>query len=174
MSPQPQLPADLRQLLAQLNTDNPAPADLATLQSWFDRSPALYRELFGLAAMVHRTALATVTPDPVGQAAIQREMAEMADALGHAHAPPLEQLLIDNILACWLRCQWTELKLAACDEAAAKGQPAAHAAYWEQRLSAAQRRYLRAVESLARLRKRQLPPVQVNIGRQQVNRMGDG
>ena len=172
MSPQPQLPADLRQLLAQLNTDNPAPADLATLESWFDRSPALYRELFGLAAMVRRTALATVTPDPVGQAAIQREIAELADALGHAHAPPLEQLLIDNILACWLRCHWTELKLAACDEATSKGQPSPHAAYWEQRLSAAQRRYLRAVESLARLRKLNLPTLQVNIGHNQVNLVG--
>lgn len=168
-----QISADLRQLLAQLNTDNPAPADLATLESWFDRSPALYRDLFGLAAMVRRTALATVTPDPVGQAAIRRELEELAESLGYTHAPALEQLLIDNLLACWLRCQWTELKLAACDEAAAAGQPAAHAAYWEQRLSAAQRRYLRAVESLARLRKHQLPqafsPVQVNIGHHQVN-----
>lgn len=173
MTPLPQLSADLRQLLAQLNTDNPAPADLAALESWFDRSPALYRELFGLAAMLRRTALATVTPDPVGQAAIRREIQEAADALGYTHAPPLEQLLIDNLLACWLRCQWTELKLAACDEAAPARQPAPYAPYWEKRLSAAQRRYLRAVESLARLRKRQLPAVQVNIGQHQVNRMGD-
>ena len=43
------------------------------------------------------------------------------------------------------------------------------AAWWEKRLSGAQRRYLRACETLAKIRKMQLPMVQVNIGQQQLN-----
>jgi hypothetical protein len=35
--------------------------------------------------------------------------------------------------------------------------------YWEKRLSAAQRRYLRACTTLARIRKMRLPAMQVNI-----------
>ncbi len=45
--------------------------------------------------------------------------------------------------------------------------------YWEKRLSSAQRRYLRACETLARVRKlAQASPLQVNIGAQQVNGVG--
>jgi hypothetical protein len=47
-------------------------------------------------------------------------------------------------------------------------------AYWERRLTAAQGRYLRACESLARVRRLSRPgaPLQVNIGGQQVNMAG--
>ena len=50
--------------------------------------------------------------------------------------------------------------------------------YWEGRLSAAQRRHLRAVETLARVRRllSRIPAVQVNIatqGGQQVNVAGE-
>jgi hypothetical protein len=45
--------------------------------------------------------------------------------------------------------------------------------YWEKRLSSVQRRYLRACETLARVRKlAQAAPLQVNIGAQQVNVAG--
>ena len=50
------------------------------------------------------------------------------------------------------------------------------ARFWEGRLNAAQRRFLRAMETLARVRKLKLPPVQVNIaapGSQQANVMGE-
>jgi hypothetical protein len=45
--------------------------------------------------------------------------------------------------------------------------------YWEQRQNAAQGRFLRAVETLARVRRlNKRPPVQINIGGQQVNIAG--
>ena len=47
--------------------------------------------------------------------------------------------------------------------------------YWEKRLSAVQGRYLRALTTLARIRKMGLPAMQVNIateGGQQVNIAG--
>ena len=48
--------------------------------------------------------------------------------------------------------------------------------YWEKRLSASQRRYLRACETLARVRKITRTTMQINIaeeGSQQVNIAGD-
>ena len=44
--------------------------------------------------------------------------------------------------------------------------------YWEKRLTAAQRRYLRAIETLTNVRKMNLPAIQVNIGENQVNVAG--
>ena len=43
--------------------------------------------------------------------------------------------------------------------------------FWERRLSAAQRRFLRATETLARVRRLQLPAVQVNIAERQLNQV---
>jgi hypothetical protein len=43
------------------------------------------------------------------------------------------------------------------------------AVHWEERLSAAQRRYQRAPEILAKIRRMKLPAVQVNIGENQIN-----
>jgi hypothetical protein len=45
--------------------------------------------------------------------------------------------------------------------------------YWDRRLNSAQQRHLRAIESLARVRRlSNATPLQVNIGGQQVNVAG--
>lgn len=46
--------------------------------------------------------------------------------------------------------------------------PFKNAAYWERRLNSAHRRYLRAIETLAKIRKQGLA-VQVNIAVNQIN-----
>ena len=45
--------------------------------------------------------------------------------------------------------------------------------YWDRKLAASQRRYLRACETLARVRKLTGATVQVNIGERQINLAGD-
>ena len=65
--------------------------------------------------------------------------------------------------------QWVELQLASF-----MGLPEVRFVeiqHWEKRLNAAQRRFLRACESLARIRKMKLPPMQINIAQQQVNQV---
>jgi len=95
------------------------------------------------------------------------------DDLGYQDAPALERLLIEQVLIDKLRMDLTEslYTITVVGESISLGQ----ASYWERRLSAVQRRYLRACETLARIRKMQLPAVQVNIatkGGQQVNVQG--
>lgn len=71
-------------------------------------------------------------------------------ALGYADAPALEKPLIDHLLLC-------ELRLGLCEQQytfAIQGSLTFEGArYWEGRLSATQRRYLAAVETLARVRR---------------------
>jgi hypothetical protein len=45
--------------------------------------------------------------------------------------------------------------------------------FWERRLTMAQKRYLSACESLAKIRKMAIPPLQLNIGDKQVNVVGN-
>lgn len=86
--------------------------------------------------------------------------------LGYEYSSTAEQLLIDQVAVCYFR-----LNTAEVEHSLLKGTSAVRG-YREQRLSAIQRRYIRSIESLARVRKLvQSPVVQVNIatdGGQQV------
>jgi hypothetical protein len=65
---------------------------------------------------------------------------------------------------------------AGYSSAMARSIPLSLADYWDRHLAAAQRRYLRACETLARTRRLLQPTLQVNIaaqGGQQVNVSGD-
>jgi hypothetical protein len=81
----------------------------------------------------------------------------------------LEYLLIQQVALCWLKLAYTEWQHK---HYLTNGNTTiVQANFWEHRLSSAQRRFLRAVETLARVRRLQLPAVQVNIGAQQVNQV---
>jgi hypothetical protein len=107
--------------------------------------------------------------------ATEKGIETMRHDLGHQHAPMLERVLIDHVLTCWLRLQNVELRYTSVTRESHTLDLGSH---WERRLSAAQRRYLRACETLARVRKiiRRTPAMQINIatqGGQQVNIAGD-
>lgn len=74
--------------------------------------------------------------------------------------------MIDQVILCWLRLYCVEFAQAT---AVKKNAPFHEMEYWDRRLCAAQRRYLRACETWARIRKHRVPGLQVNIGAKQVN-----
>lgn len=81
----------------------------------------------------------------------------------------LERLLIQQVILAWLKLAYTEYHH---EHYLTNGNTTINVAdFWERRLSAAQRRYLRACETLARVRRLNLPAMQVNIGGQQVNQV---
>lgn len=91
--------------------------------------------------------------------------------LGNAGVPMLEQLLIQHAALCWLRLTLVELSYTS----SIKGSiTLTLGLYLEKRLTAAQKRFTRACETLARVRKlsRNTPALQFNIaanGGQQIN-----
>jgi len=91
--------------------------------------------------------------------------------MGSDGAPILEQLLIQQAALCWLKLTLIELRYSSVMK---QSITLTLGLYWEKRLTAAQRRFTRACETLARVRKlsRNTPALQVNIateGGQQVN-----
>lgn len=87
----------------------------------------------------------------------------------------MERMLIDNLIISWLGVQYANYQLTA---RIGQNEKIVILEFWERRLTAAQRRYLRACETLARIRRLLSirPAVQVNIaneGGQQVNVAGD-
>lgn len=85
---------------------------------------------------------------------------------GDTPAPPLEEMLIDRVLACWMHLgdvqRWYDSRWE-------KGGSLQQAAFWEKRLESVHRQYLSSVKALAQVRRLGLPAIQVNVAEQQVN-----
>jgi len=166
-------PRELGDLRAAVDKKKPDPGDVAEYGKALDAHPAVALALSDVAGWVQQgivKALGTV-PKSVEMALRQRP-ALMRAELGYNEATPLERLLIDHVVACWLRQQQAEMLYTE----KWKGSLSTEAAdFWERRLSAAQRRYLRACETLTRVRRLVRATVQINIaaeGGQQVNVAG--
>jgi hypothetical protein len=99
--------------------------------------------------------------------AIKLKMETLRRDLAGPAATPLESLLVDRIVMCWLQVQ-------TADIAQAKGEAptSGFATFQLRRQDSANRRYLAAIRSLATVRKMALPALQVNVGQHQTNIAG--
>ncbi|MGO9177913.1 MAG: hypothetical protein ACLQBX_15325 [Candidatus Limnocylindrales bacterium] len=100
--------------------------------------------------------------------ALQRRLAAMRAELEGPNASPLEGLLVERVVACWLQSYSADLSLAR----ALKELPLKDVEYFQRRQDQAARQYLKALVSLAQVRRLLAPPVQVNVAQQQVNVAG--
>jgi hypothetical protein len=100
-------------------------------------------------------------------------MLAVREELGYCEAPPFERALIDHAALCWLRLQIVEQWYS---ERALQGTHSIEVGwYFEKRLAATQKRYLRAIETLAKVRRLTRGVTVVNVaapgGQQQVNQL---
>ena len=167
---------EVRVILKKTNTEDPDPADVRALQRVLRERPDLWRKYGnGLAHQAIAHLLDNTSASVLVQEFAKREVEEIRRSLGYDHAPEIERVLIEQVTLCWLRLNLLEQQYTRFrSETLTLDQ----AAFLERRLSAVQRRFLRAVETLARVRRitRQTVALQVNIaaeGGQQVNVMGD-
>jgi hypothetical protein len=139
---------------------------LPAIRLILDKSPVLWEEASRLASQVERRWLQVLSgTDLLTQEVLVRQVAEMKSQLAGLSPSPLEQLLVDQIIVCWLQVQQAELRSA--DRLSKNGYVLSNAE--ENRLDKVNRRFLTAVKSLAQVRKLLTPKVQLNIANQQVN-----
>ena len=168
---------ELLALVKSVDRENPDPKDVAGLQRWLDEMPELWRAAGDVSRFIQQRLAQRLHGSKVGAMSTEKGLEVMRRELGHENSCQLEQLLIDHLLTCWLRLQDVELRYSAT-VGGRESLKLSQADWWERRLSAAQRRYLRACETLARVQKliRRTPALQVNIatkGGQQINVAGD-
>lgn len=165
------VPWEARQFVDLLNRTNrskPKAEDIAALRQALERFPGLWRMMGDMAKLVANGVIDAFAGDSVAiRESMKAGRLAMRNELGYKNGSSLERLLIDQVFLCWLRLHHIELCYSV---ATREGYSVAHVDYWERRLSAAQRRYLRACETLARVRRLLRPRIaQVNIAEQQVN-----
>jgi hypothetical protein len=99
--------------------------------------------------------------------AIKTQMENLRRDLAGPAATPLESLLVDRIVMCWLQVQTADIA-----QAKGKAPTPGFATFQLRRQDSANRRYLAAIRSLATVRKMALPALQVNVGQHQTNIAG--
>ena len=98
------------------------------------------------------------------KAALGRKISQLRKDLAGETPTPLERLLAERIALCWLSLHDAEIRFAQAADWSIR-----QAAYWQDRIDRAHRRYLSAIRTLATIRKLAVPALQVNIARKQVN-----
>jgi hypothetical protein len=96
--------------------------------------------------------------------ALLRQLDVLRDGLAGSAPTPIEELLVERILLCWLDLHLLEFQLAVQMERLSL----THEEFSDRCRDRAQRRYLSALKALATVRRLALPVLQVNIAKQQL------
>lgn len=141
---------------------------LPTIRALLDQVPELWTDSRVLVQQVERSWITVLSgSDLVSKEIIEREIHGLRSQLLGPHPTTLEKLLVDRICVCCLALQHAELHASR----RFNGHTVALTALEENRLDKVHHRFLTAIRELARVRKllSPAPPLQVNIGTNQVN-----
>lgn len=152
--------------------DKPKAEDLQAFRQMLKDTPGLWRVAGDLGRLSRNAIIRQFKVQATTFESLEHGMEELAADLGRAKATALEKLLIDQVVTSWLHLSVIQLRYTS---AHTESIALPLSEYLERRLTLAQRRFLRTIEALARVRRLLRPKaaVQVNIGAQQVNVAGD-
>jgi hypothetical protein len=135
-------------------------------------SPRLTGQLGDLARVAERAWIERMTGRARGFGeGILGKVKGMRAELAAPSDGPLERLLVDRIIVCWVHLQYAEITYAQ----ALGSLDVEWTEAYQKRIDRAHRRYLSAIRSLAQVRRLRVPTsVQINVGEQQTNVAGAG
>ena len=161
-----------RELLEKTNKDHPRPEDVTALAALMNGNQGLqlWRDVLSAAQYAERAVIENSSSVAGVKECWKQRLSSLRQELGYNEAPTLDKLLIQHAALSWLKVSLVELTYSHTMK---QSISLPLAMYWEKRLTAAQRRFTRACETLARVRKlsRNTPALQFNIatsGGQQV------
>ena len=135
-------------IINRVNAENPSRKDREAFQALVAEKPQAWAEMGAVCLNARDLYLSTMRP--IEAEAIKLRLAEIEKELALPGDGPMEKLLIGHIVLCHLRLQMIE---RAYTDAMNQSHSLTLGIYWEKRLSAAQKRFIRATENLARVRK---------------------
>ena len=139
----------------------------------YDAAPRLWERAAVVQETAERSWLDLLLAPDSGQLftreTMRRDLARLRRELAGPEPTPLERLLVDRIVVCWLNAAYAEALHA---QRLRDGASLREAEFHQRRTERAQRQLLRAVQALATVRRLLGPVVQVNIADQQINVAG--
>jgi hypothetical protein len=137
---------------------------LPALREFFER-PGAVEAIGNLALMAQESLISKYCgKNLLIREGLTRKMEALRAELAGPDPTALERLLVERIVACWMRLYQLEAIYAGKDSMSLE-----LGAYYERAITSAHKRYLSAIKTLATVRKMALPVLQVNIAKKQVN-----
>ncbi len=158
---------EFSKILKRTNKANPSKKDVQALKKAFKDRPEIWGKVGNLTRMTQDLIIQNTKGTAATKESIQYAVKAIRRDLGHEDASPIEKLLIEQIGLAWLNYHMTQWGHESVMD---KGTSFKNAAYWERRLNGAHRRYIRAIEALARIRKMGVS-IQFNVAANQINQM---
>lgn len=161
---------ELYALVRTCDKERPAKTDLDKLRSHLDKHADLAMYVGDLAIQARMQIVDNAMPKKGAALCIDVVFDQMVLDLGYKEAGPIEKSLIMHICLCWLRLHVCELRY---ESNAKNNQTLTQGEYWDKKLSSHQRRYLRAVETLAKVRRLMQPapnPLTMMLVKQQIGK----
>jgi hypothetical protein len=150
-------------ILRRVNRKDPASKDMESFRALIVEKPRTYTDLGATFLDARQVYLNTL--NGIERECIKLRLEEIEKELSAPGDGAMEGLLIDHVVLCWLRLMMVERQYTvAMDQSISLTL----GLFWEKRLGAAQKRFIRATENLARVRKlmrRAITVVAVNSGR---------
>ena len=147
-TPEPRpAPDDLDALVARARAGDPA--ILPQLRAYLDRNPAAWRHCGDLARHARDAWVGLIAgTDLVAAESLARRAEALGAELAGPAPSPLEGLLAERVVACWLQVHYGDAKAAEAAQVSLR-----QATFAQKRQDAAHRRYLSAVGALATVRR---------------------
>lgn len=157
-------------LYKRVNKTNPKKEDVLALRSYMVQHPSIIKDINHLPKLVMEEFIELLYPKKSTQEIILAQIEKYKQEYRYDSMPPDQRMLVDNILLCWLRLNYAE---GCLNHYYQFGAEFGDFTFWDSRVSSAQSRLTRAVETLNRIKKYHIN-FQVNIaqdGSQQINIM---
>src|SRR5215217_5126942 len=134
--------------------------------------PRLWETLSTLSSRAVASWIDLLAPDTpgagIGRRATEQEIARKRREVAGPDPSPLERLLAERVALCWVAATYAD---AEYTRKLKEGMSFREGEYYSKRCEQTNRQLLKAIESLARVR-RLLTPMQINIGQNQINMAG--
>jgi hypothetical protein len=154
----------LDRLLRKTATKNPDPDDVAELRKALREEPGTWRAAGDMLDHAQDQVIQSMASGyAVIEESTRRGKEELREELSEPTDGPLEQLMIQEVILCWLHHSHTVRRMQSVTMEGT--YTTKDGTYWEKRVAASQRRYIRAMKSLARVRKLNVS-VQINVAQQ--------
>lgn len=142
---------DFGSILEATNKKDPAQKDIEALRELMQEDSSIWK-IYGDWAKQTESVILNEYFESSGflLETVKKKLADLRDKFGWQDASEIEKLLIRQICITWLRLYFVE---RAHHQATFQSHSLTHGTYWDKRLTMAQRRHLRAIESLTKVRR---------------------
>jgi hypothetical protein len=141
--------AEIQALISRTDKENPKPEDLVLMKKILNEDSTLVR-INEFAELANKRFIESVSKSALMRELLERQIKEKRESFDYKTANIVVRMLIDQVILCQLRLNHTEtLHISKLDES----HSAEHGLYWDKRLNSAQRRFLKACETLAKVQK---------------------